>query len=69
MKELEKRMKKRDNLVVSAVIAVIVMVVITVVLAGVLYVWVMGMANTDESGGSGAYYDSSPSGSKSTNWV
>ena len=30
---------------VSAVIAVILMVAITVVLAGVLYVWVMGMAN------------------------
>ncbi len=33
---------------VSAVIAVILMVAITVVLAGVLYVWVMGMADMGE---------------------
>ena len=34
---------------VSPVIAIILMVAITVVLAGVLYVWVIGMADTDSS--------------------
>ena len=41
--------KKNREEGVSAVIAVILMVAITVVLAGVLYVWVMNMAQT--SGG------------------
>jgi flagellin-like protein len=38
----------RDRSGVSPVIAVILMVAITVVLAGVLYVWVMGLATTTE---------------------
>ncbi len=40
-----KRMKKNDE-AVSPVIAIILMVAITVVLAGVLYMWVISMADT-----------------------
>ena len=42
-----KGMKKND-MGVSPVIAVILMVAITVVLAGVLYLWVSSLADTDE---------------------
>ena len=41
------RRDERENEGVSAVIAVILMVAITVVLAGVLYVWVMGIVNPE----------------------
>jgi len=41
-----KRMKKNDE-AVSPVIAIILMVAITVVLAGVLYMWVISMADTE----------------------
>ncbi len=40
--------KKADEEAVSPVIAIILMVAITVVLAGVLYVWVTSLADTDE---------------------
>jgi flagellin-like protein len=39
--------RKRAEEAVSPVIAIILMVAITVVLAGVLYVWVSGMADTE----------------------
>jgi flagellin-like protein len=42
-----KLQKKMDEEGVSPVIAIILMVAITVVLAGVLYVWVTSLANTD----------------------
>ena len=42
-----KRMKKNEE-AVSPVIAIILMVAITVVLAGVLYMWVISLADTDE---------------------
>jgi len=41
-------MKRMDEQAVSPVIAVILMVAITVVLAGVLYVWVSGLADTGD---------------------
>ena len=43
-----KNVKKNDH-GVSPVIAVILMVAITVVLAGVLYLWVSSLADTDKS--------------------
>ena len=43
-----KRMKKNDE-AVSPVIAIILMVAITVVLAGVLYMWVISLADTGGS--------------------
>jgi len=42
-----KRFKKNEE-AVSPVIAIILMVAITVVLAGVLYMWVISLADTDE---------------------
>ena len=42
-----KRMKNNEE-AVSPVIAIILMVAITVVLAGVLYMWVISLADTDE---------------------
>jgi flagellin-like protein len=41
--------KKLDEEGVSPVIAIILMVAITVVLAGVLYVWVTSLADTEET--------------------
>jgi len=40
--------RKKNEEAVSPVIAVILMVAITVVLAGVLYVWVTSLANTED---------------------
>ena len=41
--------KRMDEEGVSPVIAIILMVAITVVLAGVLYVWVTSLANTEDT--------------------
>ena len=41
--------KKEDEEAVSPVIAIILMVAITVVLAGVLYVWVTSLADTEDT--------------------
>lgn len=46
---MKKGVKNIENSGVSEVIAVILMVAITVVLAGVLYVWVMGITPADSS--------------------
>ncbi len=58
--------KNEEKEGVSAVIAVILMVAITVVLAGVLYVWVMGMADTGEGGGGSMTAQKSSRGSDTT---
>ena len=44
-----KILRRKDEEAVSPVIAIILMVAITVVLASVLYVWVMNLAQTDDS--------------------